>query len=120
MSKSKHPYPVEVFKFGQQLAKAARADGLSGLLGSLNRMIPPGCPAKECIASGDACMAMAGSAEEVWDCATDFASCLNEARWECIPEFPIPNVDERNLGVIVLAALIVNLPRKTKTQRTKT
>ena len=105
----------------QQIGNAIQGEGLPGMFQTLGRMIAPGCPAGECISTGEACMAGAATAEEVWDCAKDFSACLNESRWseDCLPDLPDVKVDDR-ASVVVLATLLTHLHHRAKASQTYT
>lgn len=96
--------------------------GLPGLLQTLGRMIGDHQPSFECVVGFDNDLASAGTAEQVWDAALDFAKCLREAVLDPEPPEPPepppeePDPDARppgrrpeTLADVVLATLLVRL-----------
>lgn len=107
-----------------ELLDAVEAGGLPGLIKTVARQIGPNQPSFECIQESDNCFQGALTADDVWDCALDQASCLMDARMS--PEVeppeppeppppppPEPDGDTR-LGTAVLATLLVYLHRRSK------
>lgn len=103
------------------LLRAAEADGLRGLTGTIAREIGPNNPQLECIdADYEASGAM--TEEEIWDAALAFAACWMDALVSTDveppdpPEPPPPPPPDPDgyirVGTAVLAALLVNLERR--------
>jgi hypothetical protein len=97
--------------------RAAQADGLSGLVRTVNVMVDPNGPSAECIQEADDAFASAANAEQVWDAAIDMASCLRAAPIFELPDPPDPPEPPKpppDLGAgciadVVLAVLLVHL-----------
>lgn len=107
-------------------ADAIEANGLTGLLSVLPRMIGPGADISGCVSDADFCMNDAGSAEEYWDCAVGMAGCIRDARVDVEPpELPPVPPDEpeppeppdedprwpRDPATLALAVLLFQLRR---------
>jgi hypothetical protein len=96
---------------------AAQADGLSGLVRTVNVMVDPNGPSAECIQEADDAFASAANAEQVWDAAIGMASCLRLAPIFELPDPPDPPEPPKpppDLGAgciadVVLAVLLVHL-----------
>ena len=73
-----------------EVADAIQAEGMSGLLAALPRMIGPGADISGCVADADFCMGDAGSAEEFWGCAVGMAGCIRDAKVDVEPPEPPP------------------------------
>jgi hypothetical protein len=97
--------------------RAAQADGLSGLVRTVNVMVDPDGPSAECIQEADDAFASAANAEQVWDAAIGMASCLRSAPIFELPDPPDPPEPPKpppDLGAgciadVVLAVLLVHL-----------
>ena len=99
-------------------------DGLPGLIRAVGRMISDDQPSFECFSKAGDDFGSAADAEQFWDAALDFAACLREAELDPEPPEPPPPPPEdpdplppgrgpRNVADIVLAALVVQLQRRT-------
>lgn len=93
-------------------------------------MIDPDGISADCLVEADNAFASAATAEQVWDAAIGMATCLRDAPLfeEPDPEEPDPQPDPDpvpdpdfgadkgdNVGVMVLAALLVQLRSQSKT-----
>ena len=94
-----------------------QADGLSGLVRTVNRMVDPDGPSADCIQAADDAFASAATAEQVWGAALGMASCLRSAPIFELPDPPDPPEPPPDLGAgcmadLVLAVLLVQLRDK--------
>ena len=103
------------------------ADGVPGLVRAVGRMISDDQPSFECFSKAGDDFQSAADAEQFWDAALDFAACLREAELDPEPPEPPdpppedphpdppipPGRPPRNVADIVLAALVVQLKKRT-------
>lgn len=109
----------------RDLAQSIEADGMSGFVRAVARMVDPNGPSAECIQAADEGMSSAANAEQFWEAAVEMAACLREAKLAPPePEVPGPEEPEEpddpgpirdpRLGDLALAALLGHLRRGSK------
>ena len=113
----------------RDLVSTIEVSGMPGLLRTVARWVDPEGPSADCIQAADNDMDSAVGAEQYYDAALGMAACLRASVLDPAPVEPDPGQPEEpepgepepgpdrgdDLGLLVLAALLAQLKRATKT-----